>query len=63
MATPVDWLMEENTELTKEEAEEIIKQNREMNSTNNRPVSRLESLLNRPAQSATEQLNQEQVNE
>jgi len=64
MNTPVDWLMEENTELTEEEAEEILQKNREKNSTNNRPVSRLESLLNRPAQSATEPLtNEGQVNE
>ena len=57
MATPIDWMMEENPELTQQEAENILQKNRELNSQNNRQPSRMESLINR-AKSAQNLNNQ-----
>lgn len=53
MKTPIDWLMEENTELTKEEAEQILQQNKEINSTNSRKPSALETLLSKRQEAGT----------
>lgn len=54
LSTPADWLIEDNPDLTKEQAEEQIKQNRMFNSTITRPAGRLESLLNRPKETGME---------
>ena len=45
LSTPIDWMMEENPDLTREQAEKLILENRKFNSINNKPISRFESLL------------------
>src|SRR3990167_11235698 len=54
LSTPADWLIEDNPDLTKEQAEQKLKENRMFNSTNNKPASRLESLINRPLDTKAE---------
>jgi hypothetical protein len=45
ISTPIGWLMEDNPDLTEEEAEELLMKNRAFNSTLTRPISRLESMI------------------
>jgi hypothetical protein len=47
LITPVDIMLEENEDLEKGTAEKILEDNRTMNSTNNRPLTRLEELTNK----------------
>lgn len=46
LITPIDILMEENPDLDEQQAQQILDNNRNINSTNNRPLTRLEQLTN-----------------
>lgn len=46
LITPIDIMVEENPDLDKKEAEQILNNNKTVNSTNNRPLTRLEQLTN-----------------
>lgn len=62
MATPVDWLMEENPDLTKEEAEEIIQNNKEFldSTVNAEPRTNFQALIE--GNQTTEEENDEDDN-
>ena len=47
LITPVDIMLEDNPDLDEETAKKILEDNRTMNSTNNRPLTRLEELTNK----------------
>jgi hypothetical protein len=47
LITPIDIMLEENEDLDEETASKVLENNRALNSTNNRPLTRLEELTNK----------------
>ena len=50
MASPVDWLMDDNPELSKEDAEQILRDNKSLNGIQTTPPNPLEDLFNEEEQ-------------